>query len=248
MASHLVTQLFVLTAFAAMVSATRQFVLVNNCPSGINVYANGRWDSWLEGEGGSRVRGLADDFSGLIYTDANGGSQLGFSTTRAGFNGDDGYYYLVTDPNYFNVEMSITPFNGPHYGFCVPARCAYLECPTAFTSPPTDLPPPSNRAPNPPLYACPQYPNDVGYTITFCPSGSFPPPPNPPNPPVTQGLTIHPNNNTAKCLDVRGAVYANGTPVQIYDCNGTGAQKWILEKANTQLRVAGTNFCLDAGS
>jgi 4-diphosphocytidyl-2C-methyl-D-erythritol kinase len=49
-------------------------------------------------------------------------------------------------------------------------------------------------------------------------------------------------------MDVRGAIYANGTPVQIYDCNGTGAQKWVLNKLSTKVRVDGTNFCLDAGT
>ena len=30
----------------------------------------------------------------------------------------------------------------------------------------------------------------------------------------------------AKCLDIRGPGSADGTPVQIYECNGTGAQQW----------------------
>ncbi|MEW1859649.1 family 16 glycosylhydrolase [Streptomyces sp. NBC_00669] len=29
-----------------------------------------------------------------------------------------------------------------------------------------------------------------------------------------------------KCVDVTGANNANGTPVELYDCNGTGAQQW----------------------
>jgi Ricin-type beta-trefoil lectin domain len=36
-----------------------------------------------------------------------------------------------------------------------------------------------------------------------------------------------------KCLDVRGAGRADGTPVQIFDCNGTGAQKWIYTGLGT---------------
>ena len=42
---------------------------------------------------------------------------------------------------------------------------------------------------------------------SFCPTGNFP----------TVGSPIHPNDNIHddKCLDVRGAVYANGTPVQM---------------------------------
>lgn len=41
---------------------------------------------------------------------------------------------------------------------------------------------------------------------------------------------------------------ADGTPVQVYECNGTGAQKWELTRGQTAVRLAGTNFCLDAGS
>ncbi|KAF8513975.1 ricin B lectin domain-containing protein [Gautieria morchelliformis] len=66
-------------------------------------------------------------------------------------------------------------------------------------------------------------------------------------PPHTSSL-IHPNGNNAKCLDVRGNVQANGTPVQIFDCNGTGAQKWVINSSNTKVQLANTNFCLDAGS
>lgn len=33
-----------------------------------------------------------------------------------------------------------------------------------------------------------------------------------------------------------------------YDCNGTGAQKWVLQRGSTKVKLAGTNFCLDAGS
>ncbi|KAF8981382.1 hypothetical protein BDQ17DRAFT_1337346 [Cyathus striatus] len=51
-------------------------------------------------------------------------------------------------------------------------------------------------------------------------------------------VAIHPNGNTNKCLDVKGAVYANGTPVQIYDCNGTPAQSWSINRGGTQIRVA----------
>ncbi|KDQ32888.1 carbohydrate-binding module family 13 protein, partial [Pleurotus ostreatus PC15] len=66
-------------------------------------------------------------------------------------------------------------------------------------------------------------------------------------PPPAAGVAIHPNGNNAKCMDVRGGSVANGTPVQIYDCNGTNAQKWTIQKGQTKVRLAGTNFCLDAG-
>ncbi|KAF5376912.1 hypothetical protein D9615_007318 [Tricholomella constricta] len=66
--------------------------------------------------------------------------------------------------------------------------------------------------------------------------------------PGDQVSVIHPNGDTTKCLDVRGAIFADGTPVQIYDCNDTVAQKWNISRAETTVQLNGTNFCLDAGS
>jgi beta-glucanase (GH16 family) len=45
-----------------------------------------------------------------------------------------------------------------------------------------------------------------------------------------------------KCVDVDGAKTANGTAVQLYDCNGTNAQKWTLSSDRT-IRALGK--CLD---
>ncbi|MFB7294155.1 glycoside hydrolase family 19 protein [Actinacidiphila glaucinigra] len=45
-----------------------------------------------------------------------------------------------------------------------------------------------------------------------------------------------------KCVDVAGANNANGTAVQLYDCNGTGAQRWSNPGDGT-LRALGK--CLD---
>lgn len=64
----------------------------------------------------------------------------------------------------------------------------------------------------------------------------------------TTVVQIHPNGNSAKCLDLAGNNQANNTPVDIYDCNGTGAQNWVIQRANTAVQLNGTNFCLDAGS
>jgi beta-glucanase (GH16 family) len=44
-----------------------------------------------------------------------------------------------------------------------------------------------------------------------------------------------------KCVDVAGASSANGTPVQIYDCNGTAAQRW--SRSGNALQALGK--CLD---
>ncbi|KAH6906598.1 ricin B lectin domain-containing protein [Coprinopsis sp. MPI-PUGE-AT-0042] len=66
---------------------------------------------------------------------------------------------------------------------------------------------------------------------------------------ILPGTTIHPVAHLGKCLEVRGAVFVNGTPVQVYDCNGTNAQRWTFNRneIRSQIRVSGTNFCLDAG-
>ena len=48
-----------------------------------------------------------------------------------------------------------------------------------------------------------------------------------------------------KCVDVAGANSANGTAVQLYDCNGTGAQNWNVV-GNGQIQALGK--CLDAAS
>ncbi|GIF11351.1 glycoside hydrolase family protein [Actinoplanes teichomyceticus] len=44
-----------------------------------------------------------------------------------------------------------------------------------------------------------------------------------------------------KCVDVAGANPANGTAVQLYDCNGTGAQRWTVDGD----RIQALGKCLD---
>ncbi|KAJ8508457.1 hypothetical protein ONZ45_g9262 [Pleurotus djamor] len=75
-------------------------------------------------------------------------------------------------------------------------------------------------------------------------SSTSSPPTSTPNPSVR----LHPNGNNNKCVDVKGDIRANGTPVQIYDCNGSGAQNWSVKKGSTKVQLTGTNFCLDAGT
>nr|BFD87766.1 chitinase [Streptomyces sp. Xyl84] len=48
-----------------------------------------------------------------------------------------------------------------------------------------------------------------------------------------------------KCVDVAGAGTANGTAVQLYDCNGTAAQQWTVGSDGT-IRALGK--CLDVAS
>jgi hypothetical protein len=73
-----------------VVHATREYIITNNCPAPIALYINGVGQGTLPASGGSTQRTLDNNFSGFIYTDANGGNQNGAGTTRAGFFGEVG--------------------------------------------------------------------------------------------------------------------------------------------------------------
>jgi hypothetical protein len=213
--------------------ATRQYTVYNKCPSAIDLYIGGVKDSSIP-TNGNVVKTLGVG-AGFFYTDANGGSPNAVGTIRAGFNDD--FYYMVADPNHANTGLQVKPKGRTaNNGFCETIECDGRGCPQAFPQPPTRFPAPAPSPPSPPYYRCPIANTD--YDITFCPTGKFP----------DQGQPIHFNYFQNKCLDVRGAVFANGTPVQIYDCNGTQAQRWIIKRGSTKVQIAGTNFCLDAGT
>ena len=53
------------------------------------------------------------------------------------------------------------------------------------------------------------------------------------------------NVHSSKCLDISGGGTANGTKVQLWDCNGTGAQSWTVG-ANGSLVNTNSGRCLDA--
>jgi hypothetical protein len=61
-------------------------------------------------------------------------------------------------------------------------------------------------------------------------------------PPPGGGRTGAITGIAGKCVDVAGANSANGTAVQIYTCNGTGAQSWTVGTDGT-LRALGK--CMD---
>jgi chitinase len=48
-----------------------------------------------------------------------------------------------------------------------------------------------------------------------------------------------------KCMDVTSAGTANGTKVQLYDCNGTGSQVWRQGSGSTLVNPQ-SGRCLDA--
>jgi hypothetical protein len=50
-----------------------------------------------------------------------------------------------------------------------------------------------------------------------------------------------------KCVDVAGASPANGTPIQLWDCNGTAAQQWTVN-ADGSIRALGKCMDVTGGS
>ncbi|KAG5725680.1 Alpha-L-arabinofuranosidase [Termitomyces sp. T112] len=221
-------------------SLGRVYNILNHCIQGINVYIDGKSQGRVP-SGTSIVRNLPKDWSGYIYSDANGGRADGSNGTKAGFHGEGGYYYIV-DEWRFNTGLRITPDSPIKNGFCKPALCDHKACvESIYPHNPTTFPPASNTPPQPPLYSCPGH--DVGYQVTFCPFGGFPSPRD--SPPAA----IHPNGDKSKCIDLRGGVVANGTAIQIHDCNGSKGQQWLISAGTT---VIGTfdNFAynVNAGS
>ncbi|HEX4461944.1 MAG TPA: RICIN domain-containing protein [Polyangia bacterium] len=63
---------------------------------------------------------------------------------------------------------------------------------------------------------------------------------------VTSGGAIV-RNVSAKCLDAAAAGTANGTKIQQYTCNGTGAQAFLLEAVAGGVKIVNTNSnrCID---
>ncbi|KAG6917047.1 hypothetical protein DXG01_004099 [Tephrocybe rancida] len=249
------------SSFLVTNSLGRVINIYNNCPQNINIYADGKSQGKLAVHTTLSLT-RAKDWSGSFYTDANGGSVDGLGGMKAGFYGKVGFevlpllfafltslrkrtlqddYYYIVDEKRLNTGVRITPTAPAHDGFCEPAMCDNKACNAVYHPSPTTFPPPSSTPPTPPLYACPGV--NVGYNVTFCPSGVFPPPRN--SPPVE----IHPNGDKSKCLDIRGGVIANGTAVQIYDCNGTKAQQWLISAGYTLISVFDSpGYNVDAGS
>ena len=59
--------------------------------------------------------------------------------------------------------------------------------------------------------------------------------------------TIEVPGAKGNCLDVAGGGKTNGTPVQVYTCNGGAAQQWMVEGSedDLHLRNVGSQKCLD---
>ncbi|KAF5328757.1 hypothetical protein D9619_011623 [Psilocybe cf. subviscida] len=219
------------------VAAERIYTIRNHCPATVKLFINGKSRGLIKREA-TVTKAFPDNWHGYIYSDANGGRAKGGRTTKAGFFGETSYYYLLKDPKGFNMGISVQPSVNATNGFCPSLSCAYGHCTNAYVKAPKKFPGPDDTAPNAPLFACPG--SQIGYEITFCPSGAFPHP--------STAIALHPNGNPEKCLEVRDGIFQDNTPVQVSDCDGESNQKWVLSRGKTTIQVAGTPYCLDAGT
>lgn len=221
--------------------------VVNNCPSDISLFKSGIPQGYLA-QHASKDFTVPPDWSGLIYSSANGGSQSGSFTTKAGFYFPNNNYYIVRDEQHFNTGIEIVPVRAQYSGDCSKATCTTPDCGSnAFTSMPTGF----MGKPTAPLFQCSK--NGWDYLVTFCPDGTFPPAihrkavVHHPAGRVDPGSPIHPSWNKQNCMAVEGE-FPNGSSVVIEKCTGASSQLWVYTQGTTQLRLAGTNFCVDHGS
>ncbi|MEV4417582.1 family 16 glycosylhydrolase [Catellatospora sp. NPDC049609] len=78
----------------------------------------------------------------------------------------------------------------------------------------------------------------VDYVRVFAHDGGTTPP---------SGATLLIGQSSNRCIDIPSSNTANGSRLQIWDCNGTGAQKWSFE-ADGSLRALGKCMDVAAGS
>ena len=76
----------------------------------------------------------------------------------------------------------------------------------------------------------------VAYVAAYSTSSSSPPPPPPPGSGPIVGYG-------GLCVDDRSSSTVNFNPIQVYTCNGTGAQQWTVVQAGSTLHVLGK--CMD---
>jgi hypothetical protein len=162
------------------------------------------------------------------------GCQTGFHTYAMEYDrsvSPEQIRFYLDGNNFFTVNANqvdaTTWNNATHHGFFIILNVAIGGgFPGAFGGGPT-----GSTASGVPML--------VDYVAAYTSGGgggsTTPPPP----PPSGKSLT----NANGLCLDVRSAGTANGTPVQIYTCNGTVAQQWTYVEAGSTLHALGK--CLD---
>ncbi len=177
--------------------------------------------------------GPCNEFTGLGSGQrACGGCQTGFHTYAMELDrsvSPEQIRWYLDGTNFFTVtsnQVDVTTWNNAtHHGFFMILNVAIGgSFPAAFGGGPTAA-------------TQPGVPMLVDYVAAYTQGGGGTPSPSGGTGPVT-GIG-------GKCVDVRAAGTANGTPVQLYDCNGTNAQQWTVGTDGT-LRALGK--CMDVTS
>jgi hypothetical protein len=162
---------------------------------------------------------------------ACGGCQTGFHTYAIEYDrsvSPEQIRWYLDGNNFFTVNANQvdanTWNNATHHGFFMILNVAMGGgFPAAFGGGPTG----STQS---------GVPMVIDYVAAYTAGGGSTPPPPPPG-----GNSI--TNANGLCLDDRASATGNGNPVQIYTCNGTGAQQWTYVQAGSTLHVLGK--CLD---
>jgi beta-glucanase (GH16 family) len=193
---------------------------------------NGRSSEFATLHCGVAPGGPCNEFTGLGSGErACGGCQTGYHTYAVELDrstSPEQLRWYLDGNNFFtlnaNTVDATTWNNATHHGFFMILNVAIGgSFPAAFGGGPT-----GSTASGVPML--------VDYVAAYTSGGGG------------GGTTPPPTGKAVKgfgglCLDDRAAATGNGNPVQIYTCNGTGAQQWTYVTAGTTLRVLGK--CLD---
>jgi Ricin-type beta-trefoil lectin domain len=190
---------------------------------------NGRSSEFATLHCGVAPGGPCNEFTGLGSGErACSGCQTGFHTYAMEYDrsiSPEQIRWYLDGSNFFTVNSNqvdaTTWNNATHHGFFLILNVAMGgSFPAAFGGGPT-----GSTASGVPML--------VDYVAVYTSGGGTTPPPS--------GAAI--KNANGLCLDDRSSGTGNGNPVQIYTCNGTGAQQWTYVEAGTTLHVLGK--CLD---
>lgn len=62
---------------------------------------------------------------------------------------------------------------------------------------------------------------------------------------VATATSASSSSSGALCIDVPNANFVNGQQLQLWECNGTGAQRWRVDSSNRIASMGNSNFCID---
>lgn len=194
---------------------------------------NGRSSEFATLHCGTNPNGPCHETTGISSGErACGGCQTGFHTYAMEYDrtvSPEQIRWYLDGNNFFTVnanQVDATTWNNAvHHGFFVILNVAMGGgFPAAFGGGPT-----GSTASGVPML--------VDYVAVYTSGGGGGGNP----PPSSGGSAVH--NANGMCLDDRYSGTGNGNPVQIWTCNGTGAQQWTYVEAGSTLHVLGK--CLD---